>query len=82
MKQTRHKQAKPGTVIDARGITLSAGVAAFDEALVKRFKEIAKAPAEAEQIESEWFGEEGPVVGPAAVELPLAQPHQHGDDTV
>jgi hypothetical protein len=40
------------------------------------------APAEAEQIDSEWFGEEGPVVGPAAVELPLAQPHQHGDDTV
>jgi hypothetical protein len=43
----------PGTVIDARGITLSAGVATFDEVLVKRFKDIAaKAAAGHEQIKS------------------------------
>jgi hypothetical protein len=81
MKRTKAEKQKPtppGTVIDRRGVTLSAGVAAFDEALVKRFKDIAKAPTDTEQIKSETFGEEGPVVGPAAVVLPL--PYQHGDD--
>jgi hypothetical protein len=35
-----------GTVIDDRGITLSAGVAAFDKVLVERFKDFtAKTPA-------------------------------------
>jgi hypothetical protein len=83
MKPTKRKPTMPGTVIDARGITLSAGVAAFDEVLVMRFKDIAaKAPATAEQINPEAFGEEGPVVGPAAIELPLPHPYQHGDDDV
>jgi hypothetical protein len=72
MKPTKdQKPTMPGTVIDARGITLSAGVAAFDEVLVERFKNIAaKAPAGPEQIISEALGEEGPVVGPAANQVP------------
>ena len=81
MKPTKQKPTMPGTVIDARGITLSAGVAAYDEVLVKRFKDIAaKATASPPQINSEAFGEEGPVVGPAAVELPLPHPYQYGED--
>jgi hypothetical protein len=79
--KSKQKRAMPGTVIDARGVTLSAGVAAFDEVLVKQFKDIvSKAPADAEQIKSKGFGEAGPVLGPAAVELPLPHPYQHGDD--
>jgi hypothetical protein len=77
MKRSRQKPTMPGTAIDRRGVTLSAGVAAFDKALVTRFKDIAaKAPAGPEQIRSEAVGEEGP----AAVELPL--PHQQGDDAI
>ena len=49
-KTARQRQTLPAMVFDARGVTLSAGVAAFDEALVKRFKDLAKAPADAEQI--------------------------------
>jgi hypothetical protein len=60
-KDSRQKPAMPGTVIDARGITVSAGVAAFDEALVARFKDIAaKAPAGPEQIKAAALGEAGP----------------------
>jgi hypothetical protein len=58
--KSKQKRAMPGTVIDARGVTLSAGVAAFDEVLVKQFKDIvSKAPADAEQIKSEGFGQGG-----------------------
>jgi hypothetical protein len=65
----------PGTT--TRAMKLSAGVASFDAALVKRFREIAaKAPTGAEHIQSEVFGEEGPV------KLRLPQPYQHGDDEV
>jgi hypothetical protein len=39
-RATKSKQTMPGTVSDHRGVTLSAGVAAFDEVLVKRFKDI------------------------------------------
>ena len=77
-KTSKQKPTLPGTVIDRRGVTLSAGVAAFDEALVKRFTVIGKGSTDAEQIKSEWFGEEGPVMDPAAVALP--HPYQHGDD--
>jgi hypothetical protein len=76
MKRFRQKPTMPGTVIDHRGITLSAGVAAFDEALVKRFKDFATAPADAEQITSDAFGEEGPVIGPATNQFPWLR----GDD--
>jgi hypothetical protein len=70
IKDPRQKPAMPGTVIDARDITLSAEIAVFDEALVKRFKAIAaKAPAGPEA-----FGEEGPVLAPATNE------NQHGGD--
>jgi hypothetical protein len=81
MKRTKagkQKPTPPGTVIDRRGVTLSAGVAAFDAALVKRFKDFAKGPTDAEQINSEAFGEDGPLVGPAAVVLPHL--YQAGDD--
>ena len=74
-KTGKPKQSLPGTVIDSRGVTLSAGVAAFDEALVKQFRD-AKAPAGTDQITSGAFGEEGP----ADIELPL--PHPHRDDAI
>jgi hypothetical protein len=73
MKRTKagkQKPTPPGTVIDRRGVTLSAGVAAFDEALVQRFKR----PTDAEQIKSEAFGEEGPVVGPDFEDFPSGLP--------
>jgi hypothetical protein len=69
-KTSKQKPTLPGTVIDRRGVTLSAGVAAFDTALVNRFNVIGKGATDAEQIKSEWFGEEGPVVGSVAVVLP------------
>jgi hypothetical protein len=75
------KQKRAGPAIEARGVTLSAGGVAFDEVLVKRFKDIgAQARGHAEQIKPEAFGEDGPMVGPAAAELPLPHPYQHGDD--
>jgi hypothetical protein len=76
MKRFSQKPTIPGTVIDHRGITLSAGVAAFDRALVERFKDFVNAPADAEQITSDAFGEEGPVVGLAAYQFPWLR----GDD--
>jgi hypothetical protein len=86
MKRTKYPKQNPamlGTVIDHRGITLSAGVGAFDEALVERFKNIAtQAPACSEHIKSETFGEAGPVVSPAADRLPQPHPYQRGDDAV
>jgi hypothetical protein len=77
MKRSRQEPTMPGTVIDHRGITLSAGVAAFDEALVTRFKEIAaQATAGREHIKSETLGEAGPAVN----ELPLPDRYPHRDD--
>ena len=77
MRRTKpkQKQSLPGTVIDSRGVTLSAGVAAFDEALVKQFRN-ANVPVSAEQIKFGAFGEEGP----ANIGLPL--PHPHRDDAI
>jgi hypothetical protein len=69
MKRKDRKPTLPGTVIDARGITLSAGVTAFDEALVKRFRDGDAAEAQTPQA----FGEQGP----AAVKLSLPE---RGDD--
>jgi hypothetical protein len=56
-------------VIDARGVTLSAGVALFDAVLA------VEAAGKAEESEAEALGEEDPVVCPASNKLP-----QHGDD--
>jgi hypothetical protein len=71
----------PDKMTETRGVTPSAGGVAFDEVLVKKFKDIvAQARGEAEQIKPEAIGEEGPVVGPAAAEPPLPHPYQHGDD--
>jgi hypothetical protein len=74
----KQKRAMPAKVIEATGVTLSAGGVAFDEVLVKRIKDmVAQARADAEHIKPELFGEEGPVV---VAELPLPHPYQHGDD--
>jgi hypothetical protein len=74
------KRATPSNVVEIRDVTLSAGGVAFDEVLVKKFKEIgAQAGGDAEQIKPEAVGEEDPVVGPAADEPPLSHPYQHGD---
>jgi hypothetical protein len=76
-KDSGQKPNMPGTMIDTRGISLSAGVAAFDAVLVKRFRDAAaKAPMVAEQIQSEAFGE----AGPAPVQPRLPQPFRRGDD--
>jgi hypothetical protein len=77
MKRTRQNPAMPGTVIDHRGITLSAGVAAFDEALVK---DTAKDPNDTAQSQSDACGEVGPVIGSAVVELRVPQLYQQSDD--
>jgi hypothetical protein len=53
MKRTRQNPTMPGTVIDHRGITLSAGVAAFDEALVN---DTAKDPTDTAQSQSDGCG--------------------------
>jgi hypothetical protein len=66
-------------VIDHRGVTLSAGIAAFDKTMVERFKDFtAEAPADVEQIEFDPFDEDGHgqslgciVLGPVS---DLAQP--------
>ena len=79
-KTAKQKQTLPGTVANAGGVPLFAGIAAFDHALVQRFKDIAKVPADAERITSETFGEWGPAVGHAVVEVPL--PDKHGDDAI
>jgi hypothetical protein len=74
MKRTKagkQKPTPPGTVIDRRGVTPSAGVAAFDEGLVQRFK---GRPTDTERIKSEAFGEEGPVVGPDFDDFPSGLP--------
>jgi hypothetical protein len=70
----------PDKMTETRGVTPSAGGVAFDEVLVKKFKEIgAQAGGDAEQIKPEAVGEEDPLVGPAADEPPLSHPYQHGD---
>jgi hypothetical protein len=48
------QQGRPATVTDDRGITLSAGVAAFDETLDKEVEDVAKkGAARPEQLEGE-----------------------------
>jgi hypothetical protein len=67
MKRTKtgkQKATPPGTVINRRGVTLSAGVATFDGAQVKRFNDIAKGLTDVEQTNSEAVREEGPDEGP------------------
>jgi hypothetical protein len=69
------KRKEFGEKPTARGTKPYAGVAAFDAALVKRFRAIeAKAPTGA--LQSEAFGE----AGPAPVEPRLPRPFQRGDD--
>jgi hypothetical protein len=70
----KQKRAMPAKVIEGRGVTFSGGGVAFDEVLVKQFKD----RAVAEQTKPEAVGEEGPMVGPAAAEQPLPHPYQHG----
>jgi hypothetical protein len=71
--KTRQRTVRPGTVIDTRGITLSAGVALFDEVLAL------EAANKARQIEDEALGEDGPVISSPAGELFVPHPLRRGD---
>jgi hypothetical protein len=56
--KTQQKQARPGTVTDAKGITLSAGVAVFNAVLDK--EDIAAKAAARGESKAEACGDGGP----------------------
>jgi hypothetical protein len=58
--KVQQKQARPGTVTDARGITLSAGVAAFNAALDKESEDIVARVAERGEREPGACGDREP----------------------
>jgi hypothetical protein len=75
----KQKRAMPANVIETRDLTLSAGVVAFHEVLVKQFNDlVAQARGDAEQVKPEAVGEDGPVVGPATAQLPLDDGQEKG----
>jgi hypothetical protein len=58
--KTQQNQARPGTVTDAKGITLSAGVAVFNAALDKESEDIAAKAAAHGESEADACGDGGP----------------------